>query len=210
MAIANLTTILFSHPDCFLRERNPASSQECGLSLPADITYFFSRVENGYIFANPRQALPEDIKHFEGRMSRGVHFADESNLTRWRNGWQLFHLPFGSTLNEEYRYMYPGCECHPHYDCCFIFGCSEDDGGIQICLDLNPPNAGRVFYMHHEFAGPSLGCAVIAQSFTEWLERTIAAGPDAPRPYWWEQGFKDYGPVIPNDPSYEPVRPDTI
>ena len=46
----------------------------------------------------------------------------------------------------------------------------------------------------------------VAKSFTEWLERTLDACPDAPFNYWQMPNFTDLGPAIPDDPNYEPTR----
>ena len=44
---------------------------------------------------------------------------------------------------------------------------------------------------------------VIAKSFSEWLERTLDAGPLITNGYWEEPGFDDYGSALEGDPCYE-------
>ena len=73
-------------------------------------------------------------------------------------------------------------------------------------VDLHAEGFGRmavVTYMHLVDGG---GGFIVANSFEEWLERTLDLGPNARAPYWYQPGFKDLGPLIPEDPYYEPFE----
>ena len=82
------------------------------------------------------------------------------------------------------------------------------DGGEIIAIDLHPgPRFGYIGWVTQTDIDYGGGAIVVAKSFFEWLGRTLDHGPDAQRPYWREEGFKDYGPLIPDDPYYKPKTP---
>jgi hypothetical protein len=109
--------------------------------------------------------------------------------------------------------------------------CSLEEGGIEhfvnvyliascwtntsdhLAIDLNPERFGWIINVWYN---PNLAegdYPVVAHSFTEWLERTLDAGPgiacyDAGPGkacyYWASPDFVDMGPAIPGDPHYKP------
>lgn len=86
----------------------------------------------------------------------------------------------------------------------YIIGSSQNDGSEFIGLSVDPQLYGMVFHFRVEALGPPLGIPKIANSFSEWLEKTLESGPDVSSCYWGMPDFKDMGPAIPGDPYYRP------
>lgn len=82
-------------------------------------------------------------------------------------------------------------------------GPSLNDGGVGICA--SPENFGKIAYCTVNANSDRGDIPIVANSFTEWIERTLDAGPDAPCPYWQMPDFIDLGPAIPGDPFYRPI-----
>lgn len=80
-----------------------------------------------------------------------------------------------------------------------------EDGATLIAVDLNPGGFGRIALVTYSDA-LSGGACVVAESFEDWIERTVALGPEADAPYWYQPGFKDLGPLIPRDQGYRPFH----
>jgi len=80
-----------------------------------------------------------------------------------------------------------------------------EDGATLIAVDLNPDGFGRIGLVTYSDALTG-GACVIAESFEDWIERTLDLGPEAETPYWYQPGFKDLGPLIPHDQGYRPFH----
>ena len=83
------------------------------------------------------------------------------------------------------------------------FGYNTEDGGLGICADSE--NFGKIAYFTFSTCSDRGDIPIVANSFTEWLERTLSHGPDADCFYWELPDFMDLGPAIPNDPRYRPI-----
>lgn len=151
----------------------------------------------------PLNLLPEELVWFIKRYDEVEIYCVDINLPR--NGWRISDLVWWPryTVNEE-RAAEP--DEYPYFEnvwhiCSYAF-----DGGEQIVIDLHPgPRFGRIGWLTQTDFDYGGGAIVIAKSFFEWLERTLDHGPYAQRPYWREESFKDYGPLIPDDPYYKPA-----
>ena len=64
---------------------------------------------------------------------------------------------------------------------------------------------GRIAYITFDAHSERGDVPIVANSFTDWLERTLDHGPDVDCFYWELPEFVDLGPAIPNDPSYRPI-----
>lgn len=80
----------------------------------------------------------------------------------------------------------------------FVLAHSERTG--LVAIDTHPERYGWISYFWYEISLDYGGFPVVAHSFREWLERTIAAGPD--EIYWQNENFQDLGPALPGDPNY--------
>lgn len=69
-----------------------------------------------------------------------------------------------------------------------------------IAIDTHEERFGWIGHYWYESDLSCGGFPVVAHSFTEWLERTLASGPDIR--YWEREDFVDLGPAIPGDPNY--------
>ncbi|MGE5720387.1 MAG: SMI1/KNR4 family protein [Nocardioidaceae bacterium] len=63
------------------------------------------------------------------------------------------------------------------------------DNGDYLSIDLDPERLGRSYDSHHEIHGLAGECPVIALSFSELVERLLAARAA----YWTEESFQSYG-----------------
>ncbi len=148
--------------------------------------------------------LPEDMRiireHFEAVKLFGLQtpFA--------RNGWffgeNLACWPYFSVnefIGEPGRLDY--------LDDVWVVAHSSMDGSVVLGVDLHPDGFGRIGLVSYTDILVGGGSIVVALTFSEWLERTLDLGPEAEAPYWRQNGFKDYGPLIPGDPYYRPVEP---
>jgi hypothetical protein len=61
------------------------------------------------------------------------------------------------------------------------------DGDLVIVIDLNPEHFGRMYSSTSELHSWSAEDYVIANTFTEWLERLVTTPGD--RPYWEASDF---------------------
>ena len=86
----------------------------------------------------------------------------------------------------------------------YLFASSSLRGTDYLGIDLHPERFGWIGNFWYEGNLAEGNFPVVAHSFTEWLERTLDAGPDATCHYWEMPDFKDMGPAIPNDPNYVP------
>lgn len=72
--------------------------------------------------------------------------------------------------------------------------CDVMDGNyIGIDLDSQDSQTYSVIDCFHETHGTPGGNAIIAQSFTEFLNDALASGS---RPYWLNEGFHSYGDAL--------------
>lgn len=153
----------------------------------------------------PRKPFPKEVMDYwifeEGEPKTYVEYP--------RNAW---------TLNSRYELdWWPNCtvnqgasidpEQYPYFDNVWQIGENQYYGsGRELVVDLHPgPRFGYIGWVTQTDIDYGGGAIVIAKSFFEWLERTLDHGPHAERPYWRETGFKDYGPLIPDDPYYKPA-----
>lgn len=146
----------------------------------------------------PLHRLPDDlvwlIKHYEQ-----IEINSES-IRDPRNGWWMRGLDWWPryTTNDD-RGGDP--EKYPYFEDVWVLANYAFDGGEHIAIDLHPgPRFGYIGWVTQTDIDYGGGAIVIAKSFFEWLERTLDHGPDAELPYWREKSFKDYAPLIPDDP----------
>ncbi len=85
---------------------------------------------------------------------------------------------------------------------CFVLASSLRGSDRVIAVDLHEERFGWIGYYWYMGDLSEGGFPVIAKSFAEWLERSLASSPDAR--YWEREDFVDLGPAIPNDPNYHP------
>ena len=88
------------------------------------------------------------------------------------------------------------------YGSLYFIAQSANDGSEFIGISLLDEAPGAIFYFRIQSAGIPHGMPRIAESFSEWLERTLDPTPYAPCPYWERPDFQDMGPAIPDDPFY--------
>ncbi len=104
-------------------------------------------------------------------------------------------------------------DVHPaieHLKECWVCGNSALDGMSVMALDLNPGRSGEIIFCTYGMVMYGGDIPIVAKSFEEWLERTVAAGPNAQAPYWELPGFVDIGPAIPGDPQYRVREPSNM
>ncbi len=155
--------------------------------------------------AVPLLRLPDELIWLSARYSRLELYS--TFAPQPRNGWQLGELTWWPryTVNQD-RGGDPSE--YPYFEDVWQIATYARDGGELIAVDLHEgPNFGRIGWVTQTDIDYGGGAIVVALSFTEWLERTLDLGPDASGPYWRQKGFKDYGPLIPDDPYYRPVEP---
>lgn len=153
--------------------------------------------------------LPPDMLRFRERVARAniyVKTVPQGTIPQ-PNGWNLWGVRLWGfeTLTERLDDDEPGTLWDQLSQCC-IFGNKGTDGGHLLAVDLRSERYGQII----ECMGnqPTYGgdVPVIAHSFSEWLERTLDAGPAIDCGYWEEPGFDDYGSALVDDPCYE-ARP---
>ena len=92
-----------------------------------------------------------------------------------------------------------------HFIDVYLIASYVDDGiSDYLAIDLHPD---RFDWISIVWYNPNLAegnYPVVAHSFTEWLERTLDAGPGISCRYWEKPDFVDMGPAIPSDPRYKP------
>lgn len=149
----------------------------------------------------PNSRLPQQLQWFKQQYKEILLY---SNVKPYpRNGWifgELREWP-DNTVNEN-RGSDP--DEYPYFENVWEIAHYAMDGGELITVDLNKgPRFGWIGWVTQTDIDYGGGSIAIATSFFEWLDRTVERGPIAEEPYWRLPGFKDYGPVIPNDPYYE-------
>jgi hypothetical protein len=156
--------------------------------LPPDMFYFRERVKKANIFAHAvlGGALPE------------------------LNGWDIWNVEywgFDRLLGELFFYE-PG-DIWDQLGSCYRFANSAKDGAHHIAVDLGAERYGQIIECYSDQVTHGGNVPVIAKSFSEWLERTLDAGPLITNGYWEEPGFDDYGSALDGDPCYErrPILP---
>jgi len=82
-------------------------------------------------------------------------------------------------------------------------GTSLADGGVGICNA--PENFGKIAFCTVNANSERGDIPIVANSFTEWVARTLDLGPDSRERYWELPDFIDLGPAIPGDPYYRPI-----
>lgn len=119
-----------------------------------------------------------------------------------KNGWMMGQLDRWPvwTINEGRR----GDPVeYPYLEDVWQIAHSAMDGGVLICVDLHKgPSFGHIALLTHTDMDYGGGAFVIAGSLGEWLSRTLELAPEADQPYWFQPGFVDYEPLIPDDPFY--------
>jgi hypothetical protein len=83
---------------------------------------------------------------------------------------------------------------------CFVLALSLRGSDRVIAIDLNDERFGWIGYYWYEGDLNEGGFPLVAHCFSEWLERTLAAGPDVR--YWESEDFVELGRAIPGDPNY--------
>lgn len=149
----------------------------------------------------PLERLPDElvwlIQHYE------VINVNSEGIGNPRNGWRMSDL-IGWPRYTVNQYFDGDPHEYAHFEDVWLAADSCFDGGEVIAVDLHPgPRFGCIGWVTQTDIDYGGGAIVIAKSFFEWLERTLDHGPHAERPYWREAGFKDYGPLIPDDPYYK-------
>jgi hypothetical protein len=119
------------------------------------------------------------------------------------NGWQLSTAWLDLTLGQAFMDPEPVGDRGDFMWNYLNFGYSLRDGGVGICAA--PENFGKIAYCTFNAASDRGDIPIVANSFTEWIERTLDAGEDATCFYWQMPGFTDLGPAIPGDPNYTPL-----
>ncbi len=154
--------------------------------------------------AEPRRvySAPEDVTEFRELVEKATFFNRSDDLPPARNGWEivstaewLFPTPNDLLLGGPQNTA-------PYFDRCFAFANSLFGGPDYLAVDLHEDRWGWVVLTWFEYSIEDAPYPVIAYSFTEWLERTVASGPDAR--YWERPEFVDLGPAIPDHPNYRP------
>jgi hypothetical protein len=133
-------------------------------------------------------------------------FKEETGPPNWKssnNSWQLSSSYLDLTLADTFmggeKYDDQGDYMWNYLQ----FGFSCRDGGVGICTES--AMFGKIAFCTFTASSERGDIPVVANSFTEWVERTIHHGPDAICYYWETSDFIDLGPAIPNDPSYRPI-----
>lgn len=150
--------------------------------------------------------LPEDMRRFRERIASAELFAQKvsGGVIPQPNGWSLDHTELwgGEPITDQLSDYEPGT-IWDQLTHCYIFACAAGDGAQLLAVDLRPEKFGFVVECYVDQMVDGGNVPVVAHSFTEWLERTLEAGPKIDAGYWEEQGFKDYGPAMDGDPTYE-------
>jgi hypothetical protein len=152
--------------------------------------------------APPFSRLPEELKWFIQRYSQ-IEIC--SRYEPPRNGWIIDDLTWWprDTVN---RFFNCNSDEYKYFEDVWRIAGYAFDGGEIIAIDLHPgSNFGYIGWVTQTDLNYGGGAIVIARSFFEWLERTLDHGAEAQLPYWRVKGFKDYGPLIPDDPYYQPT-----
>lgn len=151
--------------------------------------------------------LPSDMLRFRERVAKTNIYAKtvSEGIISQPNGWNLWHVSYWGfdTLTERLYDCEPG-SIWGQLSQCYVFGNKATDGAHMLAVDLRPERYGYIvecFATHQTYGGD---VAVIAHSFSEWLERTLDAGPAIDCGYWEESGFEDYGSALDGDPCYDP------
>jgi hypothetical protein len=149
---------------------------------------------------------PRDLVDLFSDYKKVEIFVDDQKIPPNSNSWNLqpgFFTTsptiasfFGPPLPED-EYM---AEYHEKF---YRLGHRASDGAHIIGISCHPESVGIMFDYYVDCVGAPLGLRKIANTFTEWIERTLAAGPDG-EIYWFKSDFIDLGPAVPNDPYYEP------
>jgi hypothetical protein len=123
------------------------------------------------------------------------------------NGWNLWYVGYwGFETLTEHLYDVEPDSIWEQLRHCYLFANKGTDGAHLLAVDLRKERYGHVvecFATHQTYGGD---VPVVAHSFSEWLERTLDAGPSIDCGYWEEPGFTDYGSALDGDPCYD-ARP---
>ena len=177
------------------------------LLAPGYVVYHTSKGPN-----SPKHGviLPADMLHFRERVAKANIFAKTvPESARFQlNGWNLWGVSYwGCETLTESLYYYEGDGQGSKWEQlsqCYHFGNWAGDGAQLLAVDLRPERYGYIIECLKTQMTYGGDVPVIAHSFTEWLERTLDAGPDIEGGYWEQPGFVDYGPALEGDPYYTP------
>lgn len=160
--------------------------------------------------------LPEDMVYFRERVMKANIFAKTvpGGTIPEPNGWALWNVGFWGydrLLDELFYYEDEEADSLWHQlDQCFIFATSAQDGAHMLAVDLRPQRYGQIIECLMTQITYGGDVPVVAHSFSEWLERTLDAGPSIKNGYWEGADFSDYGSALDGDPCYEPRPHDTM
>jgi hypothetical protein len=124
---------------------------------------------------------------------------------RSRNSWLLSSSNFDSSLADIFMYGEKNEDAGDFLFNYICFGSSHSDGGIGLGICAAPVNFGKIACCTFSACSERGDVPIVANTFTEWLERTLDHGPDADCFYWQKDDFIDLGPAIPGDPNYRPI-----
>jgi hypothetical protein len=162
---------------------------------------------SGPLPPKPNVALPADMMRFRERAAKVNIFTKTTGkgTKPQPNGWNLWYVAYwGSEAVPERLYDYVPGEIWDQLAQSYVFANSGNDGAHMLAVDTRPARHGHIieFFATQKSYGGDV--PVVAHSFSEWLERTLDAGPLIDCGYWEEPGFVDYGSALIGDPCYEP------
>ncbi|OAI56707.1 hypothetical protein AYO49_03705 [Verrucomicrobiaceae bacterium SCGC AG-212-N21] len=148
-------------------------------------------------------SLPGDMLEFRRQIAEANVFASHlpNGVCASPNGWVLWHTRYWGfeTLIEELGEDPGGIWAQLSQ--CYCFARSGRRNEI-LAVDLRPERFGNVVSFVSSQLTYGGDIPVVAKSFTDWLSRTLDAGPDSE--FYWEcAGFEDLGPAMEGDPCYE-------
>lgn len=153
--------------------------------------------------------LPEDMLRFRDKIASAKIYAKTvpGGTIPEPNGWELSDIGYWGfeTITDRLDDYEPGA-IWDQLTQSFIFACKATDGAHLLAVDLRRERYGYIvecFATQQTYGGD---VPVVARSFSEWLERTLDAGPLIDCGYWEEPGFLDYGSALDGDPCYD-IRP---
>ena len=133
-------------------------------------------------------------------------FCDKDFNGLGTNSWDLGLLTcIGTSLADTFLYGERRGDCGDYLFNFWQFATNLEDGGVGLGICSDSENFGRIACCTFTASSERGDVPIVANSFTEWLERTLDYGPEADCFYWEDPEFVDLGPAIPGDPNYRRI-----